>query len=81
MRADADGSEESGARGGGGQGFVSRVMSVFRTNDDPMSPASVIVSVQTQMEEYVDDPRYEPERQRWKHHKRGSGAVMMGTGM
>ena len=71
-------------------GFVSKVMAVFRSNNSNSSDeeaagtSSVIVSVQMETEEHIDpvqDPRFDPEQQRWRNLKRASVVGQKGTGI
>ena len=61
-------------------GIVSKVMGIFRTttnNNDEAQTSSMIVSIRTLREEYVDpvqDPRLDPDLRRWRNLKHASAA-------
>ena len=70
-------------------GIVSKVMAMFRSNnnnsdEEAAGTSSVIVSVQMQTEEHIDpiqDPRFDPEQQRWRNLKRASAMGPKETGL
>jgi hypothetical protein len=64
--------------------FVSKVLSIFRSNDKAAPPASMIVNVKTQTEEHtspVQVQQFDPDQSRWRTVRGQADGTFAETGL